>query len=366
MGESCVRPPRRRVAQGDEHGPPGARCDLHSGTTRGTARCFGPHRVRSQPETVKPETAKEQCMAIRHYRGKRGQKKLWRCGKEKCGVCGFTLLHFAAFAGKSKACQTLIDLGVNINAKTQPLCVTPSQLLGERVEGGWKPPRQFCRPTPLDLTIFVANKRAREQESLDKLWLGLIKHQLLLIKDEVVKYNSKIPSALRRVLRTEPRWREIVNFPGERKRLRKAFTAAELWQRLPSQADLQSRLPSEQLMEQQLAKAWQKLHTASIMVEELLLAAPDEIQKLRAMGVQSYAQDAKAAGDGARFDVWQAIEEPEEAVEELEEEEPNAKDEQRRKNHGSKDEPIGNQRVLQTLRVFCQRYCLWPDAPEAE
>ncbi|CAK9008061.1 Hypothetical protein SCF082_LOCUS9703, partial [Durusdinium trenchii] len=318
------------------------------------------------------------------------------------GVCGFTLLHFAAFAGKSKACQTLIDLGVNINAKTQPLCVTPSQ--------------QFCRPTPLDLTIFVANKRAREQvqrvlqaadasyggvkmESLDKLWLGLIKHQLLLIKDEVVKYNSKIPSALRRVLRTEPRWREIVNFPGEdaatmeRKRLRKAFTvwrrkllwvlvgdasmvwkhrlavvawnfflfliswwlfgfqtfellqailvsmvlmassslprqmeAAELWQRLPSQADLQSRLPSEQLMEQQLAKAWQKLHTASIMVEELLLAAPDEIQKLRAMGVQSYAQDAKA-----RFDVWQAIEEPEEAVEELEEEEPNAKDEQRRK-----------------------------------
>ncbi|CAK9073107.1 unnamed protein product [Durusdinium trenchii] len=96
MGESCVRPPRRRVAQGDEHGPPGARCDLHSGTTRGTARCFGPHRVRSQPETVKPETAKEQCMAIRHYRGKRGQKKLWRCGKEKCGSSRYCLHHEAA------------------------------------------------------------------------------------------------------------------------------------------------------------------------------------------------------------------------------------------------------------------------------
>lgn len=32
----------------------------------------------------------------------------------------------------------------------------------------------------------------------------------------------------------------------------------------------------------------------------MLLAAPDEIQKLRAMGVQSYAQDAKAAGDGVQ------------------------------------------------------------------
>ena len=55
------------------------------------------------------------------------------------------------------------------------------------------------------------------EESLDKLWLGLIKHQLLplgqdrhissmgprLIKDEVVKYNSKIPSGL--VLRLEGR-----------------------------------------------------------------------------------------------------------------------------------------------------------------
>ena len=27
------------------------------------------------------------------------------------GVCGFTLLHFAAFAGKPKACQALINLG---------------------------------------------------------------------------------------------------------------------------------------------------------------------------------------------------------------------------------------------------------------
>ncbi|CAE7843223.1 unnamed protein product, partial [Symbiodinium necroappetens] len=148
------------------------------------------------------------------------------------GVCGFSPLHFAAFAGKAKSCQALIDLGVNVNAKTQPLCVTPSQ--------------QFCRPTPLDLTIFIPSKRSREQvqrvlqaadasyggvkmESLDKLWQGLMKHQLLLIKDEVLKYTKKIPAALRRILRTEPRWRELVNFPGEdaatmeRKRLRKAF-----------------------------------------------------------------------------------------------------------------------------------------------
>merc|ERR1719428_1356640 len=64
------------------------------------------------------------------------------------GVCGFTLLHFAAFAGKHRAVQALIDLGANVNAKTQPLCVTPSQ--------------QFCRPTPLDLTTFIPNKRTRE------------------------------------------------------------------------------------------------------------------------------------------------------------------------------------------------------------
>lgn len=153
------------------------------------------------------------------------------------GVCGFSPLHFAAFAGKAKSCQALIDLGVNVNAKTQPLCVTPSQ--------------QFCRPTPLDLTIFIPSKRSREQvqrvlqaadasyggvkmESLDKLWQGLMKHQLLLIKDEVLKYTKKIPAALRRILRTEPRWRELVNFPGEdaatmeRKRLRKAFV---VWRR---------------------------------------------------------------------------------------------------------------------------------------
>lgn len=40
-----------------------------------------------------------------------------------------------------------LHLQVNINAKTQPLCVTASQ--------------QFCRPTPLDLTTLIVNKRAR-------------------------------------------------------------------------------------------------------------------------------------------------------------------------------------------------------------
>eukprot|EP00931_Biecheleriopsis_adriatica_P100547 TRINITY_DN75832_c0_g1_i1.p1 TRINITY_DN75832_c0_g1~~TRINITY_DN75832_c0_g1_i1.p1 ORF type:complete len:508 (+),score=131.82 TRINITY_DN75832_c0_g1_i1:68-1591(+) len=150
----------------------------------------------------------------------------------KGGVCGFTLLHFAAFAGRSKACQALIDLGVNVNAKTQPLFVTTSQ--------------QLCRPTPLDLTVFIQNKRAREMtqralqladgswggvkmENLEQLWLGLIKHQMMLIKDEVLKFTKKIPAGLRRVLSKEPRWREMVNFPGEdaasmeRKRLRKNF-----------------------------------------------------------------------------------------------------------------------------------------------
>ena len=53
---------------------------------------------------------------------------------------------------------------VNTNSKTQPLCVTVSQ--------------QFCRPTPLDLTIFVANKRAREQaqrvlQSADAVYGGV-------------------------------------------------------------------------------------------------------------------------------------------------------------------------------------------------
>lgn len=148
------------------------------------------------------------------------------------GVCGFTLLHFAAFAGKPKAVQALIELGANVNAKTQPLCVTPSQ--------------QFCRPTPLDLTTFVQHKRARESTAkvlqaadaqwggvdmskLETLWTGLIKHQLLLIKEEVLKFTKKVPTSVRRVLRSEPRWREVTFFPGEdaaameAKRTRKAF-----------------------------------------------------------------------------------------------------------------------------------------------
>jgi len=148
------------------------------------------------------------------------------------GVCGFTLLHFAAFAGKPRAAQALIELGVNVNAKTQPVCVTLSQ--------------QFCRPTPLDLTIFVQSKKAREQTqrtleeadacwggvnmtTLDKLWQGLIKHQLVLIKDEVIKFTKKIPANVRRVLRTEPEWRKLIRFPGEdaasmeRKRFKQAM-----------------------------------------------------------------------------------------------------------------------------------------------
>jgi hypothetical protein len=150
------------------------------------------------------------------------------------GVCGFTMLHFAAFSGKHRAVQALIELGANVNAKTQPLCVTTSQ--------------QFCRPTPLDLTSFVTNKRARELtqkalqaadgtfggvdvSKLEKVWQGLIRHQLLLIRDEVVKFTQRIPTNVRRFLRTEPRWREVISFPGEdavsmeRKRTRKAFLA---------------------------------------------------------------------------------------------------------------------------------------------
>jgi len=136
----------------------------------------------------------------------------------KGGVCGFTLLHFAAFAGKPRSVQALIDLGANVNAKTQPLCVTPSQ--------------QFCRPTPLDLTIFIQNKRVRESTQkvlqaadaqfggvdltkLESWWQGLIRHQLLLIRDEVLKFTLKIPTNVRRVLRNDPRWREVINFPGE-------------------------------------------------------------------------------------------------------------------------------------------------------
>jgi len=156
------------------------------------------------------------------------------------GVCGFTLLHFAAFMGKPRAVQALIDLGANVNAKTQPLCVTPSQ--------------QFCRPTPLDLTIFVQNKKAREatmkvliaadgqhggvdMTKLEPLWQGLIKHQLLLIRDEVLKFTSKIPTSVRRLLRNEPRWRDVIHFPGEdakaieSRRTKKALRAwgGKLW-----------------------------------------------------------------------------------------------------------------------------------------
>ncbi|CAJ1392372.1 unnamed protein product [Effrenium voratum] len=316
------------------------------------------------------------------------------------GVCGFTLLHFAAFAGKPKACQALIDLGVNVNSKTQPLCVTSSQ--------------QFCRPTPLDLTTFVPNKRAREQtqrvlqaadaafgavkmESLDQIWLGLIKHQLLLVKDEVKKYNSSVPPALRRVLRTEPRWRQIVKFPGEdaasmeRKRLRKAFTVwrrkltwvlvgdasmdrssrlavlawnltlfllswwlfgfnafellqavlvsivlmattslargmdrEKLWERLPSQDEVRAWMPPEELVESNLQKAWQRLEEATAQVEEGLLQAPAEWQKLRDMGLAAFCADAQA-----RFHEWRASRE-QEAEEEPEEEEP-AVNERRKK-----------------------------------
>lgn len=153
------------------------------------------------------------------------------------GVCGFTLLHFAAFAGKHRAVQALIDLGANVNAKTQPLCVTPSQ--------------QFCRPTPLDLTVFVQNKRAREltvkalqaadgayggvdMTKLESLWQGLIRHQLILIKDEVLKFTQKIPTGVRRVLRTEPRWRDIIHFPGEDAKSmesRRTRRALQMWRR---------------------------------------------------------------------------------------------------------------------------------------
>lgn len=153
------------------------------------------------------------------------------------GVCGFTLLHFAAFAGKHRAVQALIELGADVNAKTQPLCVTPSQ--------------QFCRPTPLDLTVFVQNKRAREltvralqaadahyggvdMTKLESLWQGLIRHQLLLIKDEVLKFTQKIPTGVRRVLRNEPRWREVIHFPGEdaaAMEARRTKRAAMVWRR---------------------------------------------------------------------------------------------------------------------------------------
>jgi len=84
----------------------------------------------------------------------------------------------------------------------------------------------------LDLTVFIQNKKTREatqkvlqaadaqfggvdMSKLESVWQGLIKHQLLLIKDEVVKFTQKIPTSVRRVLRNEPRWREVIHFPGE-------------------------------------------------------------------------------------------------------------------------------------------------------
>eukprot|EP00747_Dinoflagellata_sp_TGD_P078306 gnl/TRDRNA2_/TRDRNA2_160002_c0_seq1.p1 gnl/TRDRNA2_/TRDRNA2_160002_c0~~gnl/TRDRNA2_/TRDRNA2_160002_c0_seq1.p1 ORF type:complete len:333 (+),score=53.52 gnl/TRDRNA2_/TRDRNA2_160002_c0_seq1:122-1000(+) len=50
---------------------------------------------------------------------------------------------------------------------------------------------------------------------LEDLWQRLIRHQLLLIKDEVLKFTSKIPTSVRRILRNDPRWRDIIQFPGE-------------------------------------------------------------------------------------------------------------------------------------------------------
>merc|ERR1712137_474327 len=46
-------------------------------------------------------------------------------------------------------------------------------------------------------------------------WQGLIRHQLQLIRDEVLKFTNKIPTNVRRVLRNEPRWRQVIQFPGE-------------------------------------------------------------------------------------------------------------------------------------------------------
>eukprot|EP00928_Gymnodinium_smaydae_P013292 TRINITY_DN14861_c0_g1_i2.p2 TRINITY_DN14861_c0_g1~~TRINITY_DN14861_c0_g1_i2.p2 ORF type:complete len:430 (-),score=91.44 TRINITY_DN14861_c0_g1_i2:392-1681(-) len=152
----------------------------------------------------------------------------------KGGVCGFTWLHFAGYAGKPRAAKALIDLGVDVNAKTQPLCVTASQ--------------QFCRPTPLDLTYFIANKKVRENTlkvlqqadaafggvdmaKLESVWQGLIKNQLTLLKEEVLKFTEKIPVGVRRVLLKEARWRDIITFPGEdaktmeSKRTRRAMKA---------------------------------------------------------------------------------------------------------------------------------------------
>eukprot|EP00397_Hematodinium_sp_SG-2012_P031895 GEMP01033906.1.p1 GENE.GEMP01033906.1~~GEMP01033906.1.p1 ORF type:complete len:410 (+),score=76.14 GEMP01033906.1:52-1281(+) len=133
------------------------------------------------------------------------------------GVCGFTLLHMAAFAGKPKACKTLIELGAPVNAKTQPLFATASQ--------------QFMRPTPLDVTILITQKKQREQTikvllandatecgvNFSTIPVGqqLVKHQFILLRDEILGFTRHISTSLRRILRTEPRWREIIIFPGE-------------------------------------------------------------------------------------------------------------------------------------------------------
>eukprot|EP00408_Alexandrium_pacificum_P066266 CAMPEP_0171174218 /NCGR_PEP_ID=MMETSP0790-20130122/10615_1 /TAXON_ID=2925 /ORGANISM="Alexandrium catenella, Strain OF101" /LENGTH=618 /DNA_ID=CAMNT_0011639087 /DNA_START=9 /DNA_END=1862 /DNA_ORIENTATION=+ len=285
------------------------------------------------------------------------------------GVCGFTLLHFAAFAGKHRAVQALIDLGANVNAKTQPLCVTPSQ--------------QFCRPTPLDLTVFVQNKKAREltvkalqaadavyggvdMTKLESLWQGLIRHQLVLIKDEVLKFTQKIPTGVRRVLRTEPRWRDVIHFPGEdaksmeSRRMRRALQVwrkklwwvimgdssmepkllwgvrawnacllyfswwlfsfnwfellqailvailsmavtslarlvkpQDVWERLPSEQQIQEKFPPRERVLEWLQKAWECLQLAAEWLKEVYQFLEEEFDKQRAMGIAAYAEEAK-------------------------------------------------------------------------
>jgi len=294
------------------------------------------------------------------------------------GVCGFTLLHFAAFAGKHRAVQALIDLGANVNAKTQPLCVTPSQ--------------QFCRPTPLDLTTFIQNKRAREltvralqaadgqygsvdMTKLENLWQGLIRHQLLLIRDEVLKFTQKIPTRVRRVLRNEPRWREVIHFPGEDaagdelRRTKRALNVwrrklmwvvlgdstmelkhrwavrgwnmlllylsawlfsfdkfqslqailvalvlmvassllrriqpSDVWDRLPSQKQVEAYLPPHEEVEQTLQRAWESLTLAFESLHTHFLFLHAEFNQLRAMGFSAYFEDAQP-----RLAAWWAL-----------------------------------------------------------
>mmetsp|Transcript_128132 Transcript_128132/g.232953 ORF Transcript_128132/g.232953 Transcript_128132/m.232953 type:complete len:521 (-) Transcript_128132:129-1691(-) len=324
----------------------------------------------------------------------------------KGGVCGFTLLHFAAFAGKPKAVQALIDLGANVNAKTQPLCVTPSQ--------------QFCRPTPLDLTTFIPNKRAREatqkvlqaadaqfgsvdMTKLEAVWSGLIRQQLLLIREEVTKFTQKIPTSVRRVLRNEPRWRDIIHFPGEdaatiesrrTKRALRVFRAKliwillgdfraepkmrwgvrgwnlflclyswwlfsfrksevlqallvafllmvcscvfrlippdEIWERLPSQKQVQAVFPPREQVEDRLEKAWRYI----VLIGECLLAAAiflyDEFQQLRELGGSAYIESAQV-----RFAEWsEAAKNPPPLDEDLDDGEGSSETKQRKKPPG--------------------------------